>query len=463
MSDNPFDEAGDSDRTVMRGPAPRPGAAPLPPQPFAPDALQAPRGPAAPAPILAAGVEALPRIGVGPLAAAAAPLLEILARIGTGAMTAAPEPGELRERTLTALREFEREATGIASPEEMREAHYVLCAALDDVVLSTAWGARSAWAAGSLGSTFHRDVRTGEHVFDRLTQMQREPGRFRGALEIGFLALSLGLIGKFRLMPNGPAEHERFRTSLYQLLLNLRGAGEKELSPHWRGVDAPHRAPGARIPAWVALPVALLAIGGAWFWASDALGNRAEDLERRIAALPPGMPPEIQRVAVVVPPAPPPPPPPDVPRPPDATDSLRRFLAPEIAQGLVGVESDAQRILVRIKGTGMFPSGSATLDPRFVNIMERIGQGLKDEPGAVTVLGHSDNVPIRTLRFPSNGALSQARAEAAMDVIRRANGEPSRFRSDGRGDAEPVANNATPEGREANRRIEVLLRREGAR
>jgi type VI secretion system protein ImpK len=111
----------------------------------------------------------------------------------------------------------------------------------------------------------------------------------------------------------------------------------------------------------------------------------------------------------------------------------------------------------------MFPSGSSTLDPRFSDIMRRIGEGLKEEPGAVTVLGHSDNQPIRTVRFPSNAALSQARAEAAMDVIRRANGNPSRFRAEGRGDAEPVANNATAEGREANRRIEVVLRREGAR
>jgi type VI secretion system protein ImpK len=147
----------------------------------------------------------------------------------------------------------------------------------------------------------------------------------------------------------------------------------------------------------------------------------------------------------------------------DASGALRRFLAPEIARGLVTVEADAQRLMVRISNRGMFGSGSATLDPAFQPLMARIGEGLKEEPGAVLVIGHSDNVPIRTVRFRSNAALSAARAEAAMDAIIRASGDPSRFKAEGRADSEPVASNATAEGREANRRIEVLLRRETAR
>jgi type VI secretion system protein ImpK len=142
--------------------------------------------------------------------------------------------------------------------------------------------------------------------------------------------------------------------------------------------------------------------------------------------------------------------------------TLRRFLAPEIQQGLVTVEGDAQRILVRIRNRGMFPSGSATLDPRFGDLLSRVGQGLREEPGQVQVQGHSDNQPIRTVRFPSNFALSLARAQAAMAGIVAANGSPARFTAEGRADAEPLATNATPEGREENRRIEVVLLR-GAR
>ncbi len=76
------------------------------------------------------------------------------------------------------------------------------------------------------------------------------------------------------------------------------------------------------------------------------------------------------------------------------------------------------------------------------------------------VIGHSDNQPIRSARFPSNFHLSAARAEAAKAIVMQAEGRtPARFTSEGRGEAEPIAPNTTAEGREENRRIEVLLNR----
>jgi type VI secretion system protein ImpK len=77
----------------------------------------------------------------------------------------------------------------------------------------------------------------------------------------------------------------------------------------------------------------------------------------------------------------------------------------------------------------------------------------------VLVIGHSDNQPIRTVRFPSNFHLSQARAEAASTVIAAATGNTARFSVEGRADAEPIADNRTADGREENRRIEVVLMR----
>jgi type VI secretion system protein ImpK len=142
-----------------------------------------------------------------------------------------------------------------------------------------------------------------------------------------------------------------------------------------------------------------------------------------------------------------------------AVDKLRQFLAPEIKAGLVTVEGDAQRLLVRIMGRGMFGSGSAEVEPQFVNLLQRIGEALRTEPGRVAVQGHSDNQPIRTVRFPSNFQLSAARAASAMDIVARTTGQPERFTSVGRADTEPLASNATAEGREQNRRIEVVLTR----
>uniref|UniRef100_UPI0018DF1023 type VI secretion system protein TssL, long form n=1 Tax=Neoroseomonas rubea TaxID=2748666 RepID=UPI0018DF1023 len=160
------------------------------------------------------------------------------------------------------------------------------------------------------------------------------------------------------------------------------------------------------------------------------------------------------------PPAPPPPPPAALPPPrPDFLVTLREFLKPEIDQGLLTVFGDGRSVTVRLKSRGMFASGSATVEPRFVPILERVGQGLRTEPGRVQVIGHSDNQPIRTVRFPSNFHLSAARAEAASAIIAAATGNAGRFTTEGRADAEPIADNRTAEGREENRRIEVVLLR----
>lgn len=483
MSDNPFGEPEDGDKTVVRGPGqPRPQAPQQPqygagmggpppghgqgmggPPPMA--GVQPPPQAAGPAPRLAGEAEGLPKVGPGPLAAAAWPLLDLLGRLSTAGVAAQPNPVELRERIMRVFRGFEQDAGQLGlQPDEVRAAHYAICASLDDVVLSTPWGSQSDWAARSLVSTFHQEVRSGDRFFDLLTGMQREPGRYRNALEVAYLCLSLGMQGRYRLAPRGAADLDRIREALYQLLQQLRGNYERELSPRWRGVDAPHRGPGRHVPAWVAAAVAALLLAGGWSWLNVGAQAQADGLSDRLAALPPGMVPEIVRSAPPVPPAPPPPPPPpraDAPPPrPDALQVFRQFLEPEIRAGLVEVSGDAQRVLVRIKGTGMFASASATLEPRFHSLMQRIGEALRDQPGRVLVLGHSDNVPIRTARFPSNTVLSMARAESVLDMIARAEGrDRARFAAEGRADQEPIADNRTAEGREANRRIEVVLLR----
>lgn len=458
MSDNPFSEPEDGDRTVVRGPggAQPPGPAPQPPPRMAPPA-QGP-APIAAAPRLAGEAEALPKVGLNPMAAAAAPLLDLLARLGAGPAAAqVSNPEELRERATRALRGFEAECREAGlHVDQIRAAHYALCAALDDVALATPWGQASGWATRSLVSTFHQEVRSGERFFDLLAGMQKDPGRYKDALEVCYLCLALGMQGRYRLAPRGHAELDRIREGLYQLLVQLRGNWERALSPHWPGVDAPHRGPGRSVPAWVAGALAVAALAFGWIYVSDGVNAAGDGTQARLAGLPPGAPPTIDRTAPPVPPAPPPPPP-----EPDLIDKVRSFLAPEIGQRLVTVEGDYQRLLIRIAGRGMFPSGSATLENGFVPLLNRIGEALRQEPGRVTVLGHSDNQPIRTVRFPSNYQLSAARAESAMAVIAAAAGNPARFSAVGRADTEPLVSNATAEGRETNRRIEVVLQREG--
>jgi type VI secretion system protein ImpK len=73
----------------------------------------------------------------------------------------------------------------------------------------------------------------------------------------------------------------------------------------------------------------------------------------------------------------------------------------------------------------------------------------------VLVTGHTDNQPIRSLRYPSNWHLSQDRATAVKTLLPSV--KPERIRAEGRADAEPIEPNATPAGRARNRRVEITL------
>jgi type VI secretion system protein ImpK len=109
----------------------------------------------------------------------------------------------------------------------------------------------------------------------------------------------------------------------------------------------------------------------------------------------------------------------------------------------------------------MFAPGSATVQPASKPLLSRIGQALGGEAGKVRVIGYTDDQAIRTIAFPSNAQLSAARAQAASAIIAAGIGDASRVSFEGRADAEPIATNATPEGRERNRRIEIVLSRQG--
>jgi type VI secretion system protein ImpK len=108
----------------------------------------------------------------------------------------------------------------------------------------------------------------------------------------------------------------------------------------------------------------------------------------------------------------------------------------------------------------MFASGSADVQPASLALLERIATALRNEAGSLQVIDHTDNQPVRSVRFPSNFQLSAARANAARAIIARTVGDSARVSAEGRADADPIASNATAEGRELNRRIEIVLYRQ---
>jgi len=458
MSDNPFAEPEDDNRTVIRPTPGRRRAQPaVPPGQAGGEQPPRPDPPAARPVAMAEGTENT-AIGEDALTAAAAPLLQLMARLRNTANP--PDSGDLRERTVRQIKIFEQETRDKGVPlEQLRPAHYALCASLDDVVLNTPWGSSGNWSERSLVSTFHQEVRSGERFFDVLRQMCDNPGKFLPVIKLMYLCMSLGFIGQYRLSRRGVGDINRIREETYALIVRQQKTADPDLAPHTKGVYAPYRPARIRVPLWVAASAGLGIVAGLFFWFSISLNAASDGIYARLRDAQPTQMPTITRTPIVeAKPAPTPLPPPE----PTSLDKLRTFLKPEIDQGLVEVLGTPAQPLVRITGRGMFASGSATVQPSFKPLLDRIGLALKEESGTVKVIGYTDDQPIRTIAFPSNAQLSTARAQAASAIIATSIGDPSRLSAEGRADADPIAPNATPEGRERNRRIEVVLNRQGA-
>ncbi|XDA99851.1 type VI secretion system protein TssL, long form [Sulfitobacter sp. LCG007] len=465
--DDPFAEPSDTDKTIVR---PNPGGR----RPAAPAHMPPPQGaqtPSEPAPArahpqaqhgraqqAAAQATVVPvkaaATGMNPLNAAAATLFALVARIRNRAQHA--NPAALRESVIAEIRAFEHAAieSGVAA-QTVRVARYALCATIDDVVLNTPWGGSSVWAQRSMVGTFHKETHGGDRFYDLLARLEASPAVNRDLLEFLYMCLSLGFEGRLRVEPRGSERHMAIRDGLARLIRTHRGSVEPDLSPRWKGVTLAHRLISAWTPVWLAGGLTLLGVCAAFAGFSLALDGSTEALRDQIAGLDVAGPVTLDR------PAPPPPPAPPAPREVETVESVAAFLKPEIDEGLVTVESAGNTLAVRISGENMFAPASDTLEPRFAEVVDRVAAALNVEGGRIIVAGHSDNVPIRTARFPSNLALSLARAKFVMERLSQTLTDGSRITAEGRADREPVASNDTPEGRAKNRRIEVILVKAG--
>jgi type VI secretion system protein ImpK len=437
--DDPFAEPGDAERTVIR---PNPGGR----RPADAAPVVTPAEPPPPPAAAAKSIALPPLEKLNPLVNAALPLLDLAVQIKNRAVHNDVE--SLRDRVVAEVNAFERRITPLGlSLQTIRAARYALCAMMDDVVLNTPWGSRSLWTQKSMVATFHNEVVGGDRFWDLLNQLKRDAAVNLDLLELLYFCITLGFEGKYRVTARGASELILVREDLYRLIRNNRGDFERTLSPHWEGLGAAYRGLRQRIPNWLVAVAALgiLALFYALF--TFLLNGRSDTAYEALNALPPTMPVALARAAA--------PPPPAAATP--ATLTLRKFLEGEIKAGLVSVREDAQTITINIRGRGVFPSGSAEIDPAFLPLLGRIGEAVNVEPGAIDVVGHTDNQPIRSVKFPSNFHLSLARAQSVTVVLKQSVKDPSRLTVEGRADSEPIAPNTTPEGREQNRRIEVML------
>jgi type VI secretion system protein ImpK len=445
--DDPFFQPADAGATVIR-PTPggrRPAGAP-PPQPSPPPQPAAWPQPPAGGSGAGAPVQPAPDTTDNPLVACAGDLLSVAGELRGSASHR--DPDGLRDQLVQQVRSFETCARARGLPDTVvLPARYVLCALLDESVLDTPWGSHSIWSRQGLLVSFHNETWGGEKFFDALERLLAYPAGNLNLLELMYLCLAQGFEGRYRVRDGGRDQLERVRANLYQTIRAQRGEPEHELSPHWRGV-APRRDPLIQqVPLWVLSAAAGLLLLGLFAAFTFALSRDSDPVYLSLAGLDRGIPDltDRPRRPLVRPPPPPPP----------AALTLRTLLADDIAAGRVAVADGPRGETLTLRGDGLFASGQASIAAAFVPLIERIGATLARLPGPVLVTGHTDSTPIKTLRFPSNWHLSQARAQEVAARLGRITGDPARFTAEGRADTEPVVPDNPRDPR--NRRVEILL------
>ena len=125
----------------------------------------------------------------------------------------------------------------------------------------------------------------------------------------------------------------------------------------------------------------------------------------------------------------------------------------------IEVTAYSKYVMLNVNGGILFDSGKAELTPQALTLLDKVADALIEyDDNVITIEGHTDNVPINTSRYPNNMMLSLYRAYSVFDFFVSDKGFSDKtMSSSGRGDAVPIADNGTPEGRAQNRRVEIKV------
>jgi len=234
-------------------------------------------------------------------------------------------------------------------------------------------------------------------------------------------------------------------------------------------VSKANRRPGAARWGWIVAGVlAALLVAAVWLWAVAAgkarglepLRTELDDANARLAAVQNVIQTNQDLIASL--------------RSQIADLQAEKEMAARMSQGLenemradlesrdVTISNLQGRLTVNILDRVLFDSGEAILKPDGETVMRKVAGLLTEHPDLrIQVIGHTDNVPIRPearSRFASNWELSTGRALAAVHFLTEKAGlDPRRVGAVGYGEFRPIADNATPEGRAKNRRIEIAI------
>lgn len=335
--------------------------------------------------------------------------------------------------------------------DHMLVVRYALCTALDEAAGLTSWGGgdglseyAGCWSTRTLLQIFHQEGYGGNTVFLLLGRLAANLEEHLDVLEVMLHILGLGFQGHYRTAPDGPRTLETIRQRLFSMVSGAREPVPRELSPHWHGECGRFKSMFS-VPVWVSASVLGLLVFALFSWYKYDLALYANKLTKQIAEIS-----QLQLPASSV------------------TNSkfplktklwrLKELLASEISAGQISVSETELESRVIFLCDEMFAPGKATVSQAILPVLQKVTEGIDSVSGSVTIIGHTDNQPIRRKEFnDSNQVLSERRAEAVGGALVTSGLDKNRVTVIGRGDTQPLTGNETSSGRARNRRVELIV------
>ena len=389
-----------------------------------------------------------------PLLAAATNLLILFGRLRTGIVEMDAPP--LMQHVTREIEMFEQNAMAAgASAQEANVGKYLLCGTADDIVQNLPGADRGIWIQYSMAARFFNTRDTGVGFFREAEKAIQSPAQYANLLELMQVCLSLGFEGQYRTVQGGVAQLSRIRAAIYEAVRRVRPRPDEDLSRSWQAVLPGGRRRFGAIPVWAIGGMAAATLVAFFATLSTLITNEStaaaqtlytlHPLDRKIAlnGVLPAKPFVAETSAAQL-------------------ERIQSGLQSQIDQGLVSVGEIGDFIYIRVGNLLLFELGSAEVKPEFSQLAGEIARVVNAEAGPVLVEGHTDaSKPKGTARYKTNLALSLARAESVGAVLGPLLTDPTRLKVEGQGEAQPIADNATREGAAANRRVEVMIAKEG--
>ena len=390
------------------------------------------------------------------------PLLVMVGRLQSVAEH--PNVEDFKEFAIDSIRYYQSVSFGFGDASGSKLSglcSYGICALIDEVVLNTPWGVDSTFRDDGLLQIFHGDQNGNERFFEIIDELRMDAKTNLPALELLFLLLELGFEGKYADSREGNRELVDLREDLYVVINATRGVADGSLSENWEGLPGKKNPLLEYVPFWVVMSVTVALMVFAFAGFNIMLSRSSDGVLRELAIM--GNK-EIEIASVAIPAAPlsgdgPVTAEPDLVRNNVDVEALEMLLFLEIDEGVVELVEKEELWLLRLKHTDLFNSGSHQLNELHAGLVETIGGFLKGSNGKIMVTGHTDDIPVRSLKYPSNWELSKQRAETVRGLIADASGLGTRVKAQGLADTDNIVPNDNDRNRAINRRVEIQIRK----